>query len=66
MIDKKFEPRWAEEISKHFDPAKFSLLGGKIAQLRGKYHIYPEKSEVFRAFELTPYEKVKVVLIGQD
>lgn len=28
--------------------------------------IYPPKNIVFRAFDLTPYEKVKVVIIGQD
>ena len=28
--------------------------------------IYPETENVFKAFELTPFEKVKVVIIGQD
>ncbi|HHU21601.1 MAG TPA: uracil-DNA glycosylase [Acholeplasma sp.] len=31
-----------------------------------KYTIYPKKEEIFRAYQLTPFEKVKVVIIGQD
>lgn len=28
--------------------------------------VYPERQNIFRAFELTPYEEVKVVIVGQD
>lgn len=28
--------------------------------------IYPKMSEIFKAFQETPYDKVKVVIIGQD
>ncbi len=34
-----------------------------------EYHhktIYPKKNEIFNAFRYTPYEKVKVVILGQD
>ncbi|MDY0211052.1 MAG: uracil-DNA glycosylase [Acholeplasma sp.] len=33
---------------------------------REKTQIYPDESEVFKAFEYAPLEKVKVVIIGQD
>jgi uracil-DNA glycosylase len=35
-------------------------------QLTGADKVLPPKKEVFRAFQLTPFEKVKVVIIGQD
>jgi len=66
MIDKIFKPDWAKAINKHYSSDKFSLLGSKIAQLRRQVKVYPEKDEVFRAFELTSYNETKVVIIGQD
>lgn len=49
-----------------FTSPKFSELGSYIAQERSKGIVYPDRENIFRAFELTPLEKVKVVLIGQD
>lgn len=31
-----------------------------------KYNIYPKKGEIFKAFELTDFKDVKVVILGQD
>ena len=28
--------------------------------------VYPPKDEVFSAFDVTPFDKIKVVIIGQD
>jgi uracil-DNA glycosylase len=36
------------------------------SEYRAGKTIYPPKSEVFTAFELTPFEQVKVVILGQD
>lgn len=41
----------------------YSYLGPRVT--RGK-EIYPASSEVFKAFELTPLDKVKVVIIGRE
>lgn len=30
------------------------------------FEIYPKEEDVFKAFELTPFEKIKIVIIGQD
>lgn len=45
----------------------------KISQFRKKsleedsdFQIYPDSENVFKAFELTPFEEVKVIIIGQD
>jgi uracil-DNA glycosylase len=37
-----------------------------VKKIYEKNNIYPTKSDVFRALELTPFEKIKVVILGQD
>jgi uracil-DNA glycosylase len=44
----------------------FKATGMYIAEQREKETVYPEREDVFKAFELTPFRKVKVVLLGQD
>ncbi|MEE3233150.1 MAG: uracil-DNA glycosylase [Candidatus Latescibacterota bacterium] len=41
-------------------------LTKRVDQLRHKQIIYPSRKNVFSAFELTPFQAVKIVLIGQD
>tara|TARA_B100001094_G_scaffold253588_1_gene252019 strand:+ start:38 stop:628 length:591 start_codon:yes stop_codon:yes gene_type:complete len=38
----------------------------KIESLRREEKIYPSKKDVFSAFKLTPFQDVKIVIIGQD
>ena len=38
----------------------------KVDAARGEHTVFPPAGKVFRAFELTPPEQVKVVLLGQD
>lgn len=40
------------------------FVKGERARLAGE--VYPAESDVFAAFHLTPFEKVKVVVLGQD
>jgi len=61
-----FEEGWATALSKHFNEEKFKLIGKKIALERKRVIIYPESKLVFRAFKETPYNEVKVVILGQD
>ncbi len=45
------------------------LENGRLRWLVDTYEaakVYPAKEEVFRAFKLTPYQNVRVVIIGQD
>ncbi len=37
-----------------------------LSEAYEKERIFPEKKEIFQAFSLTPYEKVSVVILGQD
>lgn len=44
----------------------FSALNAFIGQERLTKTIYPSPNEVYRAFELTPFDQIKVVILGQD
>lgn len=44
----------------------FSALNTFVAQERLSKTIYPKPNEVYRAFELTPFHQIKVVILGQD
>jgi len=65
----KYESRvssWAKELFECFESNYMKQMGPKLAQARKSKTIYPEPSKVFRAFRMTPYESVKVVILGQD
>lgn len=49
-----------------FKGTGFNELGTFIAKERQQYTLYPEKDNIFRAFELTPPEEVKVVILGHQ
>ena len=57
---------WMEALKGEFKKPYYRALYEKI---RAEYHthaVYPPADEIFTAFHLTPIEKVKVVIIGQD
>lgn len=41
-------------------------IGTKVAKLRAATLVIPSKKDTFKAFELTPPDKLKVILVGQD
>ncbi|MGP1450334.1 MAG: uracil-DNA glycosylase [Wolinella sp.] len=67
----KIEESWKEALKDEFDKPYFATLRAryvealKSARARGS-DIYPPVSLLFNAFNLTPFNSVKVVIIGQD
>jgi len=60
------EPEWAEALQDVFADERFVKLADFV---RGEYltkKIFPKPEDVFRAFWLTPFSRVKVVILGQD
>lgn len=55
---------WNELPAFHGD--NFDKLGSYIFQQRKLGTVYPERENIFRAFEVTPLREVKVVVLGQD
>lgn len=57
---------WYNQIGKEFDEPYMQTLSKKLALRRNEVMVYPEPSRVFRAYQMTPYDKVKVVLLLQN
>ena len=58
---------WQEFIQQQQNQAYYQQLQSFITQQRNEGKtIYPPEKEVFSAFQLTPLEQVKVVILGQD
>jgi len=66
-MDVKIEPSWKEELKHEFSKSYFPQITTflRTEKMAGKT-IYPPGSLIFNAFNTTPFNKVKVVLLGQD
>jgi len=66
-MDVKIEDSWKKVLSNEFNKPYFQQipLHLKTEKAQGKI-IYPPGSLIFNAFNTTPFDKVKVVLLGQD
>lgn len=62
----KISGRWAEFIAQEKKKEYFGELVGYITEKRKAGNVWPSSNNVFKAFELTPFEKVKIVILGQD
>jgi len=62
----KIHPSWLKVLEQEFSKAYFEELVGFVKQEYASNTIYPEGKNIFRAFELCPFESVKVVILGQD
>ena len=57
---------WDDYLKEEFNKEYFKDLLNFINTEYKEKEIYPPKNEVFNAFRYTPYDKVKVVILGQD
>jgi uracil-DNA glycosylase len=61
------EPGWKSRLAAELTKPYMQQLKQFLAAEKAKQQIiYPKGSEIFAAFNLTPFEKVKVVILGQD
>ena len=66
-MDVKMEQSWKEALRDEFGKPYFERMAGYLHQCKAAgVTIYPPGGLIFRAFELTPLGKVKVVILGQD
>ena len=66
MNDITLEPEWKEELKDFFERAEFAKLRALVREEYENKKVFPKHEDVFRAFELTPFSKVRVVILGQD
>ena len=63
----KIEESWKTALQSEFDKPYFAELVAYLhAEKRSGKTIYPPGPQIFKAFDLTPVDKVKVVILGQD
>lgn len=65
-MDVKMEPSWKARLSSEFEQDYFVRLTDFVRQEYRHATIYPRGSEIFNAFAHCPFDRVKVVIIGQD
>ncbi|MGB1863976.1 MAG: uracil-DNA glycosylase [Candidatus Puniceispirillum sp.] len=62
-----FEESWHHHLGNVIDTKQMTELFGSLSAERSKgITIFPPQESIFTAFDLTPFDAVKVVIIGQD
>ena len=62
----KIEESWREVLQPQFDSVYFEMLTSFVRKAYQASTVYPPGSKIFEAFNRTPFDKVKVVILGQD
>ncbi len=65
-MDVKIDLRWKEKLREEFDKDYFLRLSDFVKSEYTQYTIFPPGSLIFNAFNLCPFNEVKVIIIGQD
>lgn len=60
------ESTWKEQLKDEFKKDSFLQLKEFLEQEKMQHEIYPPSDKIFEAFKRTPFDKVKVVILGQD
>lgn len=66
MREIKIEPSWKRQLEKEFSKPYFSALTQFVHEEYSQHQCFPPGKLIFNAFNLCPFDKVKVVIIGQD
>lgn len=62
----KIEPSWKEALKDEFEKSYFKELTEFVREEYLSAKVFPPPKFIFNAFELCPFDKVKVVILGQD
>jgi uracil-DNA glycosylase len=65
-IAPQIEESWKQLLSEQFGADYFLQLKQKLVEDKKQFVVYPPGAQIFSAFDHTPVDKVKVVIIGQD
>lgn len=64
--DIQLESSWKQALQEEFGKAYFAALRAFVKEEYTHAVVYPAPKNIFRALELTPFDTVKVVILGQD
>lgn len=62
----RIDDSWREVLQTEFDKPYFELLTDFVRHAYRTTQCFPPARQIFRAFDLCPFDKVRVVIIGQD
>jgi uracil-DNA glycosylase len=65
-IHPNIEDSWRQALENEFDKPYFSELKAFLVEEKKRFRVFPPGPMIFNAFNQTPFERVKVVLLGQD
>lgn len=65
-MDVKIESSWKEALNEEFEKPYFKQLVEFVKSEYQTQTVYPPGNRIFSAFDFTPFNEVKVVIIGQD
>jgi len=65
-IDPQIEQSWKEILKPEFEAEYFARLREFLIREKRSNVIYPPGQQIFAAFNCTPFQEVKVVILGQD
>lgn len=66
QINPRIEAGWLEELHDEFQQDYFLSLKRFLVEEKQLHKVYPPGDRIFAAFDFTPFDQVKVVLLGQD
>jgi uracil-DNA glycosylase len=66
MAEVKIEQSWKKRLEDEFGKAYFKQLTDFVREEYKRNTVYPHPKHIFRCFDETPFDKVKVVVLGQD
>lgn len=62
----RIDPSWHEALRAEFESPYFEELSAFVKDEYAAGACFPASTNIFRAFDLTPFDKTKVVILGQD
>ena len=65
-LNPQIEESWKNNLTNEFSQPYFYSLKQFLVEEKKQYTLYPPGSQIFAAFDKTPYDSVKVVILGQD
>ena len=65
-MDVKIENSWKNQLKSEFEKDYFLKLTEYVRNEYGRFNVYPKGSLIFNAFDQCPFDKVRVVILGQD
>lgn len=65
-VNPVIEDSWREVLSSEFSQDYFANLKAFLLEEKRQHTVYPSGANIFNAFNLTPFQNVRVIILGQD